>query len=94
MIEPGYNGIEFGKYSEEQFLQSISSSDAEFCKLITHRDTQDRGDHWRVQGTINSTDFCVYLLNNPMGLDDVSIKREHKDSLNFIVTINILKTTL
>lgn len=91
MVEPGYNGIEFGKYSEDEFLRTTPKDLTEFCKLITHRDTQLRDNCWRVQGTINSADFCVYILNHPDGLNNItSIKRESKDSLDFLITMIIL----
>jgi hypothetical protein len=91
MIEIGYNGIEFGKYTEDEFLSMIPSDLVEFCKLITHRDTQITGDeHWRLQGTINSVDFAVYVLNNPEGLSNItSIKRDGANSINFVITMII-----
>lgn len=93
MIAEGYNGIDFGKTTEEKFLDDIPTNYVEFCKMITHRDTQTADAYWwRVQGTINSVDLCVYLLNHPEGLSNISsIKRDGKDSLDFIITINIPK---
>ena len=92
MIAKGYNGIDFGKTTEEYFLDDIPINYVEFCEMITHRDTQSVDDIWRVQGTINSVDLCVYLLNHPDGLSNISsIKRDGEDSLDFIITINIPK---
>ena len=91
MIEIGYNGIEFGNYTEDEFLSMIPADLVEFCKLITHRDTQITGDeHWRLQGTISSIDFATYVLNNPEGLSNIaSIKRDGANSLDFLITMII-----
>lgn len=89
MIEQGYPGIEFGKYTEEAFLYMIPRRYVEFCKMITHRDTHSSGDVWRLQGTINSGDFSIYLLNNPDGLDNISIKRAGLKGVDFLITMTL-----
>lgn len=90
MIESGYPGIEFGKYTKEAFLHMIPKRYVEFCKLITHRDTHTSGDVWRLQGTISSVDFSVYLLNHPDGLDNISIKRSpDPNSVDFLITMTL-----
>ena len=93
MIEPGYNGIEFGKYTEEQFLERIPKHLVEFCKLITHRDTQDKGDVWRVQGTIHYVDFISCVMSLTFGLSDITSLCREGNSANLRITINILNTT-
>ena len=89
MIEQGYPGIEFGKYTEEAFLHMIPERYVKFCKLITHRDTHTSGDVWRVQGTINSGEFSVYILNHPDGLDNISIKRASPKGVDFLITMTL-----
>lgn len=90
MIEPGYNGIECGKYSEEYFLANISHRYIPFFKKFTHRDTRENGDMWRAQGTISIKDFneCLNIMHDITGIDSISFAFPNKD--RYLITINIL----
>lgn len=62
MIQYGYPGIENGKYTEEQFLNSISPRKREFYSHFVHRDTKlTAGGLWRVQGVISIDIFNKWL---------------------------------
>lgn len=91
MIEAGYNGIEFGKYSEEYFLNTISTRYYPLFSRFIHRDTQDRGDLWRAQGTISIDDFNTALKEMHCISNITDIKFASVDK--YLLTINVLKFT-
>lgn len=93
MIEAGYNGIEFGKYSEEYFLNTISTRYYPLFSRFTHRDTQDRGDLWRVQGTIDIDDFNTALKEMHCISNITDIKFAFPSTNKYLLTINVLKFT-
>ena len=85
------DGIEFGKYSEEYFLDHVSKRYYPLLKNFTHRDTQEREDTWRVQGTISIEDFNTALEEMPgiANIGKISLAFPHKDK--YLVTLNIIK---
>jgi len=91
MIEPGYNGIEFGKYSEEYFLDHVSKRYYPLLKNFTHRDTQEDEEVWRVQGTISIKDFNNALeeMHGISNITDMKFAFPHRD--RYLLTINIIK---
>ena len=91
MIEAGYNGIEFGKYSEEYFLNHVSTRYLPLLSRFTHRDTQEWEKVWRVQGTISIEDFNVALkeMHDITGISSIAFAFPHKDK--YLLTINITK---
>lgn len=89
MIEIGYNGIEFGKYSSEYFLNSIPKNYVEFFKKFTHRDTQERGTIWRVQGTISIENFNTFLKDNEL-CNISSIKIAFPSKKDYLITLNVI----
>lgn len=92
MIATGYNGIEFGKISEEEFLNSISSRYVSFFKMFTHRDTQLKDDEWRVQGTVKIEDFTNYLNGAGAKLSNIQqISIDFGDKESFLITMVITK---
>ena len=89
MIEAGYNGIEFGKYSEEYFLSSIPVTYRDFFKKFTHRDTQERGDVWRCQGTISIQDFNNAIKEMHDIGNILSISFAFPDNDRYLITISV-----
>lgn len=91
MTEVGYNGIEFGKYSEEYFLDHVSKRYHPLLKNFTHRDTQEREDIWRVQGTISIEDFNKALkeMHDITGISSISFAFPYKD--RYLITLNVIK---
>ena len=90
MIATGYNGIEFGKISEEEFLDSTSSRYINFFKMFTHRDTQLRDEEWRIQGTIKVKDFTNYLNDAGAKLSNIQqISIDFGDKESFLITMII-----
>lgn len=91
MIEIGYNGIEFGKYSEEYFLNRVSMRYLPLLSRFTHRDTQERGNLWRVQGTISIEDFNKALeeMHDISNITQMSFALPHKD--RYLITLNVIK---
>ena len=91
MIETGYNGIEFGKYSEEYFLNHVSMRYLPLLSRFTHRDTQERGNLWRVQGTISIEDFNKALeeMHDISNITQMSFAFPHKD--RYLITLNVIK---
>ena len=91
MIEVGYNGIEFGKYSEEYFLDHVSMRDLSLLSRFTHRDTQERKDLWRVQGTISIEDFNKALeeMHDISNIINISFAFPYKD--RYLITLNVIK---
>jgi len=93
MIEAGYNGIEDGKYSEEYFLATIPHRYIPFFKKFTHRDTRERGDMWRAQGTISIEDFNT-ALNEVRDLTCIdSISFAFPSKTKYLITIRVLNLT-
>lgn len=91
MIEVGYNGIEFGKYSEEYFLNHASKRYYPLLKSFTHRDTQEREDVWKVQGTISIEDFNNALeeMHDISNIISISFAFPYKDK--YLITLNVIK---
>lgn len=90
MIEPGFNGINFGNTSEEEFLNSISSRYVDFFKKFIHRDTQLNENQWRIQGTISIEDFNFFLREeNLSNISQIGLVFPSKK--DYLITMNILK---
>lgn len=91
MIEVGYNGIEDGKYSEQYFLQHVSMRYLPLLSRFTHRDTREREDTWRVQGTISVEDFNKALeeMHDISMITNIEFAFPHKD--RYLLTITIIK---
>ena len=91
MIERGYNGIEDGKYSEEYFLNHVSMRYLPLLSRFTHRDTREREDVWRVQGTISIEDFNKALeeMHGISNIMNIEFAFPYKDK--YLLTINIIK---
>ena len=93
MIEVGYNGIEEGKYSEEYFLANIPKRYIPFFKKFTHRDTRERGDYWRTQGTISIEDFNNVLkeIHDFTCIDSISFAYPSENK--YLITMRVLNLT-
>lgn len=93
MIAIGYNGIEEGKYSEEYFLANIPKRFVPFFKKFTHRDTRERQDWWRAQGTISIKDFNEILreMHDITGIDSISFA--FPSTTEYLITIRVLNLT-
>ena len=91
MIEVGYNGIEFGKYSEEYFLNHVSRRYLPLLSRFTHRDTQEKENVWRIQGTINIEDFNKALekMHDITSISSISFAFPYKD--RYLITLNVIK---
>lgn len=90
MIESGFNGINFGNTSEEEFLNSISSCYVDFFKKFIHRDTQLNENQWRVQGTISIEDFNSFLQEgNLSNINQIGLAFPSKK--DYLITLNLLK---